>query len=178
MRLVFIYGPPAAGKLTIARRLSEDCGFPVFHNHLVVDAVMSVFPFGDPDFVRLRERFWLETLEAAAKAGRSLIFTFQPEATVAPDFPQRVRALVERAGGRCDFVRLTLDLETQAKRIDAPSRSEFGKLKDAGLLRDMHASFLACEAAMPDPAISIDTGRVDIEDAARKIEAALGLGEA
>ena len=29
--LVYIYGPPAAGKLTVARRLAELSGLPLFH---------------------------------------------------------------------------------------------------------------------------------------------------
>lgn len=78
MRLLFIYGPVAAGKLTIARLISERTGLPLFHNHIVVDAVATVFPYGSEAFVRLRELFWLETISAAAEAGRSLIFTFAP----------------------------------------------------------------------------------------------------
>ena len=56
MILVFLYGPVASGKLTIARELAARTGFALFHNHLVVDAVMAVFPFGSESFVRLRER--------------------------------------------------------------------------------------------------------------------------
>jgi len=90
MHLVFIFGPPAAGKYTIARRVRELTGLPLFHNHLVVDAVHAVFPFGSPSFVRLRERFWMDVFDAAIAEDRSLIFTFQPEASVAPDFAARV----------------------------------------------------------------------------------------
>ena len=36
-RVVWIYGPPASGKLTIARELSTLTQLPVFHNHLAVD---------------------------------------------------------------------------------------------------------------------------------------------
>ena len=58
MKLVFIYGPPAAGKLTIARKVAEKAGLALFHNHLIVDAVGAVFPFGSEHFKRLREKFW------------------------------------------------------------------------------------------------------------------------
>jgi len=92
MRLLFIYGPPASGKLTIARLITERTGLPLFHNHLIVDAV--AFPFGSKEFIRLRERFWLETISTAAEAGQSLIFTFAPEPTVADDFPDRMSRLV------------------------------------------------------------------------------------
>jgi cytidylate kinase len=55
--LVFLHGPAASGKLTVARALGDRVGFPVFHNHLVVDVLTTVFPFGSEPFVRLREQF-------------------------------------------------------------------------------------------------------------------------
>jgi len=42
MELLFIYGPAAVGKLTVARELAKLTGFRLFHNHLTVDAVMAL----------------------------------------------------------------------------------------------------------------------------------------
>jgi hypothetical protein len=42
--LVFLHGPAASGKLTVARALEARVGYPVFHNHLVVDLLTTVFP--------------------------------------------------------------------------------------------------------------------------------------
>ncbi|MGB9242841.1 MAG: hypothetical protein WCC03_05765 [Candidatus Acidiferrales bacterium] len=106
MRIIFIYGQPASGKLTIARELADRTGIALFHNHLVVDALEAVFPFGSEAFVRLREQFWLAVFADAAQADRSLIFTFAPEPTVARDFAERVRTLVQSAGGEVMFVAL------------------------------------------------------------------------
>ena len=71
MKLIFLYGPAASGKLTIARELATLTGFALFHNHLVVDAVAAVFPFGSERFVKLREQFWLAMFHEAAEAGYS-----------------------------------------------------------------------------------------------------------
>ncbi|MDP9995092.1 cytidylate kinase [Variovorax boronicumulans] len=46
MKLVFIHGPVASGKLTIARELGRLSGLAVFHNHLVVDAVARAVAAG------------------------------------------------------------------------------------------------------------------------------------
>jgi hypothetical protein len=160
MRIVFIYGPVASGKLSIARELATRTGMALFHNHLIVDAVGAVFPFGSEPFVRLREQFWLTVFAEAARGGRSLIFTFAPEPTVEPGFAQRVRELIRLAGGEVIFAALTVSQEDQEPRLAAPDRSAFGKLQSLDLLRRVRDEFAACMAAMPEPAIAIDTSAV------------------
>lgn len=175
MKLIFIWGPAASGKLTIARELARLTGFAVFHNHLVVDAVASVFPFGTERFAKLREEFWLTMFREAAEAGRSTIFTFAPEPSVTIDFPDRAKREVETAGGEVSFVRLTVPWEEQERRIDNPSRAEFGKLRSLDLLRRLRRQFAESEAAMPPAALTIDTAAVQPAAAARTIAETLGL---
>lgn len=173
MQLIFLYGPVAAGKLTVARALAARTGHALFHNHLIVDAVAAVFPFGSPSFVRLRERFWMDTFEAAAAEGRSLIFTFAPEPTVAADFPLRVQAAVEAAGGSVVFVALTVPPEEQDRRLNAPSRSAFGKLTSLELLHSLRPQLDAAMTAMPAPLLIVDTAQIGPEEAATLIVTAL-----
>lgn len=169
MQLVFIYGQPASGKLTVARALARRTGLAIFHNHLIVDAVGAVFPFGSPEFVALRESMWLDVLRAAARAKRSLIFTFAPEATVAADFPDRVRAEIEALGGKVTFVALTVPETEQQRRIDTPERAQFGKLRSRELLHELKDVFASAMARMPSPAVAIDTSVFSPEAAAEKI---------
>lgn len=169
MKLVFIYGPAAAGKLTVARIVAERTGFALFHNHLIVDAVAAVFPFGSPEFVRLREAFWLETMAAAAREGRSLIFTFAPEPSVDAGFPERVRALIEANGGSVKFVALTIAEAEQERRLAAPSREAFGKLKSVELLRELQPGMAASMAAMPPAHLTIATDATSPAEAAAMI---------
>jgi hypothetical protein len=169
VQLVFIYGQPATGKLTIARELAKRTGLPVFHNHLIVDAVAAVFPFASEEFVRLRERFWLETIATAARAGASLIFTFAPESTVSPTFPRQVMKRVAAAGGRTRFIALTLAADKQDERLANAGRSEFGKLRSLEILHDLRTDFAACLADMPQAELTIDTGELSPSDAAALI---------
>jgi hypothetical protein len=135
----------------------------------VVDAVAAVFPFGSERFVKLRQQFWLAMFHEAAEAGCSLIFTFTPEASVAPDFPDRVRETVEAAGGEIIFVRLTLPRDEQEKRIGNPGRAAFGKLRSLELLRELQDQLTVSEAAMPPAALAIDTAATSPVAASRLI---------
>ena len=175
LRLIFIHGPAASGKLTVARELAALTGLPLFHNHLVVDALLAVFPFGSPAFVELREAMWMDVFRSAAAEGRSLIFTFHPEASVAPDFPRRVAALVEAAGGEVDFVALDCAREVAEARIEAPSRQANGKLSSLALLRELEAQGAFASPPLPEARIMIDSGAVSAAEAAERIRAALDL---
>jgi len=169
MRLLLIYGPPASGKLTIGRMVADRTGLALFHNHLIVDAVAAVFPFGSEQFVQLRERFWLDTISAAAHAGRSMIFTFAPEPTVAPDFPARLYQAVEHAGGEVLSVALGVEDADQEKRLVAADRAMFGKLQSLDLLRELRPAFTACLNTMPPATLRIDTGQNSPSEAASAI---------
>ena len=173
MELIFLYGPVASGKLTVGKKLAERTGYALFHNHLIVDAVLAVFPFGSPEFVRLREAFWLETIETAARSGRSLIFTFAPEPSVAADFPERVTRIVAAVGGRVTFVALALPATEQERRLANSDRAQFEKLRSIELLRQLRPDFERCLAAMPPAAITIDTFSMPAEDAAARILAGM-----
>jgi hypothetical protein len=168
MRVLFIYGPPASGKLTIGREVAQRSGYALFHNHLIVDALLAVFRFGSPEFVTLREKFWIETIQAAARVGRSLVFTFCPEPTVDAGFPERLEALVQQAGGSVSFIRLEVSEEEQERRLVAPSRTG-GKLRRIEVLRSWRKDFQSALAAMPAPALSIDTTVTSAKAAASQI---------
>lgn len=173
MKLIFLFGQVASGKLTVARALASRTGFAVFHNHLIVDAVGAVFPFGSEEFIRLRETFWLDVIRAATRTDRSLIFTFAPEPSVAKGFPDRVTEAVEALGGEVMFVALTLDSKEQERRIENADRSAFGKLRSIELLRQLRGEFDVCMAAMPQPSLTINTGVTTPDEAAEQIAAAM-----
>ncbi|MCX2748832.1 hypothetical protein OOZ51_13565 [Arthrobacter sp. MI7-26] len=155
MNLVFLHGAAASGKLTTARQLSSLLDYPVFHNHLVVDMLSSIFPFGSEPFVRLREQMWMSVFSDAADVGRSIIFTFAPDPTVALGFPARVREEIESRGGRVAFVRLLVSETERERRVVDESRREFHKLSDVETLRRLRGN--PAKGEQPPVDLEIDT---------------------
>lgn len=47
-RLIFLYGPPAAGKLTVAKALADAYDVRVVDNHVSLDPALRLFPFAAP----------------------------------------------------------------------------------------------------------------------------------
>jgi chloramphenicol 3-O-phosphotransferase len=175
--LVYLYGPPACGKLTVAGRLSELTGIPVFHNHLTVNALRPVFAFGTPPFVEANWKMRLAVFEVAASAGVSLIFT-NNSAWSGPDPRARFeeaadssRRIMESHGGRTVFVRLTAPRSALEERLANESRRAHGKLLDVARLRELLAE-LDPSPLHPDD-LTIDTGQLSPEESARTIMAAL-----
>lgn len=111
----------------------------------------------------------MEVFAEAAAAGRSLIFTFTPEPTVAPDFPQRVKQLIEKHGGEVVFVALTIGREEQERRLVDESRAAFGKLRDVAVLREVLPHMDRCIADMLPPDLSLDVERLRPDESAAAI---------
>jgi len=157
MNVVFIYGPAAAGKLTVARELAKLTGLPVFHNHLIVDAVLSVFDFESAPFVDLRHEMWMAMFRRAADENRSLIFTFAPERSVSSTFPEELIQAIATRGGRVVFIRLTCSPEEQERRIENASRAEFRKLRSLEFLRQLRDQGSSEYPFLPEPDLVLDT---------------------
>jgi hypothetical protein len=158
MKLIFIYGLPATGKLTVAQELATRTDYKLFHNHLVVDLLLSVFEFGSSPFVALREEIWLSVFDQACRSDMpGMIFTFAPERTVRPEFIREMLSVVTRAGGEVEFVELLCPLEELKRRMDSPSRLQYQKLASVSLFEQLHADGVFDASAMPRPKLSIDT---------------------
>jgi hypothetical protein len=168
MKLIFLHGPPAVGKLTVARELAGLTGFRLFHNHLTVDLVSSLFPFGTEPFILLREQIWRAAFAQAARHNLSLIFTFNPESTVRACFIQDAIDIVESAGGKIIFVELTCDEEQLERRLEDASRKEFGKLASVEQYRSLKDAGAFQFTRLPK-GISLDTTRQSAAETARLI---------
>lgn len=174
MQLVFIHGPAACGKLTVARELVAMSGMRLFHNHFTVDLVAALFDFGSEPFVRLRESIWLEAFREATEADQSLVFTFHPEASVRPGFPERVVSMVSAHGGEVVFIELTCPEPEIERRISNESRAKYGKLRSLADYVALRDSGAFSYPALPAPALRLDTGTLEPREAAQQIHTHLG----
>ncbi|HEV8102580.1 MAG TPA: hypothetical protein VGP69_02480 [Gaiellaceae bacterium] len=167
-RLVFLYGPPAVGKLTVARAIADRLPFRILHNHITIDAVTEVLPFGGETFWGVVGRFRRDLVAAAAAEDVDLIYTY----VFAPGDEQHVAEIVapyEEAGGTVVFVQLLAPREVLLQRVLADSRKEHGKPTDPATLEQMlneYDNFTTLAAA---DSLTIDLSATSANDAADRI---------
>ena len=75
MKLIYIYGPPGVGKLTVATEVARRTGYKLFHNHLSIAVIEPVFEFGTETFWRLVHRIREDVIESAAQDGVDIVYT-------------------------------------------------------------------------------------------------------
>jgi hypothetical protein len=176
MQVIFVHGPAASGKHTIASQLSRRTGLPLFHNHLAVDAALSLFEFGTPGFKNVRSAVWRAAFQEAARASRSFIFTFHPEASVEPQLITELVESIESTGGSVVFVELQCAPEIVLERLVSPSRANFRKLTDPNLYKILEKQGAFAFPPLPVPLLRIDTSELPPEVAANQIAAAIENG--
>jgi len=169
MKLVFIYGPPASGKLTVATELAKLTGFRLFHNHVSIQFVQSIFEFGTKTFWRLTGKYRMEMLEEAAKEGVDTIFTFVYSKGEDDRFVRDVLKRVRSHRGQVCFVRLYCDRKELVKRVKTSQRRGMGKVGTEKMLSDLFQRH-NLDAEFPfRKSLSIDTTKQSPRNVARSI---------
>jgi hypothetical protein len=174
MTLVFIFGRPAVGKLTVARELAVRTGGRLFHNHLTVNLALSLYDFGTPGFIELRQTIWMAAIRRAlADRMALLIFTFNPEDTVPQRFVDGLFAEVAASGGSVVPVELTASEAAIEARIGSDSRRREGKTMDLDTYRVLRARGVFERPVIRSPRLTLDTGKMTPGEAAARIAALL-----
>ena len=177
MKLVILYGPPASGKLTVAKELSKATGFRIFHNHVTRDIVSLVMDQKDRRFQPLVDKYRLEIIGLAAKERvEGLIFTFVYVRKKGDDeFVRKVIRLVNNHKGSVCFVQISCEGRELMRRVSLGSRKKYRKIGTRAELKrvlDDENMVLPINFVR---SLKIDTTTVAPKDAALKIKKHYGL---
>lgn len=192
MHLVVIFGPPAAGKMTVGHELCLLTGYKLFHNHLTVEPVLDIFEFGSPPYNRLVSEFRHRVLEEAAGSDLpGLVFTIVWALELEGDLALITSYvdLVEAHGGRVSFVELFSGLEerlarnTTEFRLDRKRSKRDTAFSERNLL-DLEERFVMNTGGAPTVAekawtgreyLRIDNTHLPAAEVARRVAEAFGL---
>ena len=171
MKLIVLYGPPAAGKLTIACKLAKLTSYKLFNHHLSIDLAGSIFPFGDPRFFRLSNKFRQILIETAAKENISgLIFTFCFAKIVDDQFIKKIIAIIKKYKGEIYFIHITCDIGELLKRVISSSRKKSSKISSVYSFKKAIRKWDLLSPISFVDSLEIDTTRMIPELAAKEIK--------
>jgi len=170
VRLVFLYGPPGVGKLTVATALATLTGYRLFHNHLTVNLVTAPFPPNTAAWDGLAARIRPDVFAAAVREDVDLILTRAPR-DAGPDEMARVSAMIapiRDAGGQVLFVQPACASEELCARMECDERRAHGKRTDP----TPQLALYALEAPLPfAPHLRLDVTRLPPTAAAARLAA-------
>ena len=135
MRLLFIFGAHAAGKMTVGQAVSRITPMKLFHNHMTIEPVIELFgTYNGAVTERLRQIVFEEFVKTD---NYGLIFTFiwafeEPHDT---EYVRALTKLYEDAGAQVDFVELIAPQDVRLIR----NRTE-NRLKEKASKRDVALS--------------------------------------
>jgi len=146
MKLIYIYGPTASGKLTVARELSKITGFRLFHNHVVNDMLDNILDSKKESdlYWKVAEETKCRIIEMMAKENiKGLIFTMgyvkaksNGKLMFNEKLPKKIKTVVEKNKGKVYLVKLECKKEELLKRVTNKSRKSFGKFSSVKRLND------------------------------------------
>lgn len=171
--LIFLYGLPGSGKLTIAKELVRLLGdrYKLFHNQMTVDIISPIIPFPHPKGFELNLAYRLLMIDACAELDINLITTYVYAFVDEGDdeYIQQVINKVEQSGGQVMFVHLACDEDIIFQRIQNPDRRVHRKVSQPeSLKRTMERWDIKSPIPYVDN-LTIDTGRLDPVESARRI---------
>ena len=182
MKLVFLIGSGAVGKMTVGQELMKLTGLRLFHNHMTIEPVIAVFGTYNGKVVNeIRETIFREF---AASDQYGMIFTymwaFDQQADW--DYVEHVKDIFRPYGTEFYCVELVAPQEVRLARNatenrirNKPSKADI-EASNARLRGEDNYRLVSNEGEVPfDNYLRIDNSSMSPEDAAKLIRDTFGL---
>ena len=186
MKLLFLIGNGAVGKMTVGQELMKITDLRLFHNHMTIEPVLEIFgERNDPAIDRMR---WVVLEEFAKTDLEGLIFTMMWDLDDPADWAYAAKAakIFEDRGAEVYYVELVADQKVRLERNGSENRLKHKASKrnvkesNAWLVEvDTRRRFVSREGEIPFPHyIKIDNTDLPPEEVARQIKEYFGFPDA
>lgn len=143
---VLIIGGIAVGKYTTAALLAKKKKYTLFHNHIIIDLVKSLHLPNQKSRNEAREITFFNLLKIIAQDQVSTVLThaYSNDYVSAtglsdPQYVKKVKAIIEKAGGKLCLVYLTTTEKEVLSRIGNEDRKQFKKLTNKTTMKRIFA---------------------------------------
>lgn len=182
MKLLYLFGPQAVGKMAIGMKIAEKTGFRIVTNHSMMEVLASIFGWGDPIFKKLDVEFYWRICEELAKSDvPGVILTKVRILNSEEDnyFVEQTFEIFRKHTIHIYQVELYADLEERLRRNNTPLRLEEKPSKrnlkrSTEFLHKWFESDMEINSALPfglkdEHYLKLDTTKLSLEESAKKI---------
>ena len=183
MKLVFILGDAAVGKMTVGQELMKLTGLRLFHNHMTIEPVLEIFGRFDGKTIQELREVIFRNFAASDQYG--MIFTMMMAFDMQSDWDylEQIKAIFAPYGTEFYYVELIAPQEvrlarngTENRLMHKASKRDVAVSNERLLKDDRKHRCVSYEGEFPfAPYLRIDNSDVGPAEAARKIRDAFGL---
>ena len=124
MKILFLFGDAAVGKMTVGQKLCEITPFKLFHNHMTIEPVLEIFgEFHQKTIMRMREVVF-EEFAKTNNYGLIATFMFDFDCKEDWEYTKNIANIFEKQGAEIYYVELVAPLEVRLERNKTPNRLE------------------------------------------------------
>jgi len=183
MKLVFIIGDAAVGKMTVGQELMKITDLRLFHNHMTIEPVIEIF--GRYDGKTIAEMRDLIFRNFAASGNYGMIFTLMMDFDMPEEWEylEHIKKIFEPYGTEFYYVELIAPQEVRLRRNttenrlkNKPSKRDIQTSNERLLNDDAHHRCVSREGEITfDNYLRIENSDKEPETAARMIRDTFGL---
>jgi len=140
MNLIYIYGLPASGKLTVATELSKITGYRIFHNHITRDLVHTLYSDDLKSHYDLVDNLRTEVFRYCSDHETNIIFTIAYHGSDHLEDNLATKKYVDSLDINKDnvyFVKLQASNAKLIERVSNESRKQHCKLVDREIMKSI-----------------------------------------
>ena len=183
MKLVFIIGDAAVGKMTVGQELMKLTGLRLFHNHMTIEPVLEIFGSCDWRTITAIREVIFENFAASDNYG--MIFTLMMDFDLPSEWAylEHVKGIFEPYGTEFYYVELIAPQEIRLKRNvsenrlkNKPSKRDTEISNQRLIDDDKNHRCVSREGEITfENYLRIDNSNTEPDEAARLIKDAFGL---
>lgn len=183
MKLVFIIGSGAVGKMTVGQELMKITDLRLFHNHMAIEPVLEIFGYYDGRVVeKIRETIFRAFV---ASKNNGMIFTYMWDFNCQEDWDyiEHVKEIFAPYGTEFYYVELIAPQcvrlvrnATKNRIINKPSKADIKASNTRLINEDTNHRLVSMEGEIPfDNYLRIDSSDLSAQETAQMIKNKFGL---
>ncbi len=122
MKLVFLFGAQAVGKMTVGQELEKITDLKLFHNHEIIEPVLKLFDEFKIEFIKDVRDLYFKEFASSNQYGMIYTFAYAFDCEEHKQYLNHIKRIFKKYNTEFYFVELVAPREVRLKRNTTPNR--------------------------------------------------------